>query len=182
MAKRKPLTFDNKGLSDDLKASTGQGVDALFSPTPVATPMVKKRKLLMSEGETPNHSETKPPKKTKTIKTKVRNSETKQATEQPRNRDAMKPRNHATTVSRYHDTIIEAVRKAVKELGKEAATHRFTIEEKKALSDIIYTYKNRSIKTSENEITRIAVNYILSDYRESGKGSILNRVLQVLNG
>ena len=82
-------------------------------------------------------------------------------TKQPRHRETKQPRNHETMVSRYHDTIIEAVRKAVKELGKEAATHRFTMEEKKALSDIIYAYKNRGIKTSENEIARIAVNYIL---------------------
>src|SRR6266487_3407421 len=30
-----------------------------------------------------------------------------------------------TTVSRYHDTIIERTRRAVKFLGKEAATYRF---------------------------------------------------------
>ena len=51
----------------------------------------------------------------------------------------MTPRYHDTTVPRYHATkqpkvygvAIEPVRKAVKEFGKEAATHRFTEAEKK---------------------------------------------------
>src|SRR4051812_43125171 len=52
-------------------------------------------------------------------------------------RDTMTPRHHDTTASRHHDTtipeqdtdIFEFVRKAVKQLGKEAATHRFTLAE-----------------------------------------------------
>jgi hypothetical protein len=68
------------------------------------------------------------------------------ASPQPR-RDTTTPRHHDTTVSRYHDTmtpqqdsaIFEVVRKAVKQLGKEAATHRFTLAEKNLLADIEYT-------------------------------------------
>ena len=104
------------------------------------------------------------------------------ATKPPSTRDTTTPRNRDTTVSRYHDTIIELVRKAVKELGKEAATHRFTLEEKKAIADIIYAYKNRGIRTSENEITRIAVNFLINDYRENGENSVLDRALKALNG
>ena len=84
-------------------------------------------------------------------------------------------------VSRYHDTMIEVIRKAVKELGKEAATYRFTLEEKRRLADLLYTYRNRGIRTSENEITRIAVNFILQDYKENGEESILARSLGALN-
>jgi hypothetical protein len=95
--------------------------------------------------------------------------------------DTMTPRNHDTTTPRYHDTIVELVRSAVKEFGKEAATHRFTIEEKKAIADIIYLYKRRAIKTSENEITRISVNFIINDHKENGPNSILAKVLKALN-
>jgi hypothetical protein len=102
-------------------------------------------------------------------------------TVKPRNHDTMTPRNHDTTVSRYHDTIIELVRKAVKELGKEAATHRFTEEEKKAIAEIIFTYKNHGIRTSENEITRIAVNFIIQDYKENGEESVLDKAIKALN-
>ena len=98
------------------------------------------------------------------------------------NRDTTTPRHRATTVPRYHGTITETVRKAVKEFGKEAATHRFTMEEKKAIADIIYSYKRQSIRTSENEITRIAVNFIINDYRENGGNSVLEKVLKALNG
>lgn len=99
----------------------------------------------------------------------------------PSKHGTTQPRHHDTTVSRYHDTIIEVVRKAVKEFGKEAATHRFTAAEKKALADLIYTYKSKGIRTSENEIARIAVNFIVHDHREDGENSILDRVLRALN-
>ena len=108
-------------------------------------------------------------------------------TEQERkvNPDTVIPRHHATmadtTTPRYHDTMVEAVRKAVKEFGKEAATHRFTTEEKKALADIIYSYKGQGIKTSENEIARIAINFLVTDYRENGKNSALHLVINALN-
>lgn len=92
-----------------------------------------------------------------------------------------KPSNRDTTTPRVHGVMVELVRKAVKEFGKEAATHRFTEAEKKEISDLLYTYKNRGIKTSENEITRIAVNFIFEDYRENGENSVLNKILKALN-
>lgn len=99
------------------------------------------------------------------------------ATMTPRYRDTKLD----TTIPRHHATIIEVVRKAVKEFGKEAATHRFTLEEKKAIADILYAYKGRGIKTSENEIARIAINYLISDYRENGENSVLHKVIEALN-
>lgn len=101
---------------------------------------------------------------------------------QPREHDTTVARDHDTVVSRYHDTLVELIRAAVKQFGKEAATHRFTSEEKKAIADIIYTYKLSGVRTSENEVTRIAVNFLLADYQENGANSILNRVLRALNG
>ena len=83
---------------------------------------------------------------------------------------------------RYHDTIIELVRRGVKDFGKEAATHRFTLDEKKAIADIIYTYKSRGVRTSENEIARIAVNFLVEDFKENGEASVLDKVLKALNG
>ena len=85
-----------------------------------------------------------------------------QAMKQPGNRGIVTPRNRDAVTPRYHDTIIELVRKAVKEFGKEAATHRFTMGDKKSIADIIYSYKSQGIMTSENEITRIAVNFIFN--------------------
>ena len=110
------------------------------------------------------------------------------------NRPTNPPGNRATTVPRNHDTAtdttvpdilpddaLELVRRAVRTLGKEAATYRFTQDEKRALSGIVYTYKERGIKTSENEITRIALNYLIDEYRRNSTSSILAQVLARLN-
>jgi hypothetical protein len=113
--------------------------------------------------------------------TKPKSVPAKEKRLKPSNRDTTIPRNHDTMVSRYHDTIIELVRRALKELGKEAATHRFTQEEKRSIADIIYTYKNQGVRTSENEIARIAVNFIVEDYKENGINSVLDKVLKALN-
>lgn len=87
------------------------------------------------------------------------------------------PRHPHTTVS---PTRIERVRKAVKQLGKEVATHRFTPEEKRALAEVVFAYARRGCKTSENELTRIAVNWLLLDYQEQGEQSVLAQVVRAL--
>ena len=53
-------------------------------------------------------------------------------------------------------------------------------EEKAQLSDIVYTYKRQGQKTYENEVNRIAINYLLLDYHEHGEQSVLARVLAAL--
>ncbi|MFN8495566.1 MAG: hypothetical protein U0350_48685 [Caldilineaceae bacterium] len=115
--------------------------------------------------------------------------------------DTMPPRYHATTPPqlpasppsnpnatespRYHATVtatqLETVRKAVRQLGKEAATHRFTGEEKQALAAVVYAYACRGCRTSENELTRIAINWLLLDYQAQGEQSVLAQVVQALN-
>ena len=93
----------------------------------------------------------------------------------------MQPTHHDTVASRYHDTTIETIRRAVKVAGKEAATYRFSIDEKQPLEDLVYTYNRRGLRTSGNEIIRIAINFIFHDHQESGKNSILEQVLIALN-
>lgn len=79
------------------------------------------------------------------------------------------------------DQGIEAIRKAVKRLGKEASFCRFTQEEKNALADIIYTYKRSGVRTSENEVVRIAINWLIENYHADGQKSVLAQVLDRLN-
>jgi hypothetical protein len=99
----------------------------------------------------------------------------------PRHHETMVPSNHDTTTPPEERDIFEAVRKSVKQIGKEAATHRFTLDEKNLLADIEYTYKRQGIRTSENEITRIAINYFTEDYRKNGEESLLAKILKRLN-
>src|SRR6266536_2213318 len=88
------------------------------------------------------------------------------------------PSNHDTTIPVSEEGMIEAVRKAVKQTGKEPATQRLTLEEKQALRSIEFTYGQQGIITSGNEILRIATNYILLDYQKNGENSILVKVLR----
>jgi len=92
---------------------------------------------------------------------------------------AATPPHHDTTLPDQH--VLEEIRRAVKRLGKEAATYRFTDAEKKSLSSIVFAYKGQGVRTSENEITRIAINYIVGEYQRHGRNSILARVLAMLN-
>jgi hypothetical protein len=75
---------------------------------------------------------------------------------------------------------VEAIRKTVKTLGREVSFVRLTPEEKGALAEVVYAYKRQGIKTTENEINRIAINALLADYHARGEASLLARVLAAL--
>ncbi|HUW22406.1 MAG TPA: hypothetical protein VMW41_07120 [Candidatus Bathyarchaeia archaeon] len=88
---------------------------------------------------------------------------------------------HASTQASYHDSIQERIRKIVKSVGKDVVYLRLTEEEKSRLGEVIYAYKKKKIKTSETEIARIALNYLLEEHNEKGKESMLAKVLELLN-
>jgi hypothetical protein len=113
--------------------------------------------------------------------TQKKTEQPKRDTSTPRYHDTMIPINQDTTIPLNEEDIIERVRRSVKRIGKEAATHRCTLEERQALDDIEYQYKRLGIRTSGNEITRIAVNYIVEDYQKNGENSVLAEVLKKLN-
>ena len=102
----------------------------------------------------------------------------------PRRHDARPPRNHDTSALRNRETVasdaVQRIRKATRQIGKEAATYRFTREEKEALADIVYSYGRLGLKTSENEVVRIGVNWLLGDHGALGEKSLLHRVLKAL--
>jgi hypothetical protein len=74
-------------------------------------------------------------------------------------------------------STLAEIRRALTQPGKVAATYRFTKEEKRALRELVYTYGGAGVHTSENEITRIAVNWLLEDHRRRGQDSVLAQVL-----
>jgi hypothetical protein len=75
---------------------------------------------------------------------------------------------------------VEAIRQVIKSPGREVSFVRLTPQEKADLGDIVYTYKRQGQKTSETEINRIAINYLLLDFHEHGEQSVLARVLAAL--
>jgi len=121
--------------------------------------------------------------------------------EQPSNRDTTTPRYQDSMISSNNasmqasnnasiqasmqssnqESIVEAIRKVVKDVGKGSATYRFTPEEKKALLELSFSYKMQGYKTTENELIRIALNFLLEDQRQNGRNSVLQRVLDALN-
>ena len=86
----------------------------------------------------------------------------------------------ASTLAGVEAETIDAIRKVVKTQGREVSFIRLTPEEKGQISDIVYTYKRQGQKTTENQINRIAINYLLHDYHEHGEQSVLARVLASL--
>ncbi len=106
---------------------------------------------------------------------------TKEPTGKPVRPSTITPRHHDTKQPSYESVTVEDIRRAVKQLGKEAATYRFTQEEKRALAEIVYNYKRQDVNTSGNEITKIGLNYVLEDHRKNGTKSILATVLDRLN-
>src|SRR2546423_4226747 len=88
---------------------------------------------------------------------------------------------HASTLARKFD-IIEMIRKIVKTPAKEEVLYvRVTKEEKNQLGDIEYMYGRQGIDTSANELGRIAVNFLITDYKANGENSILAKVLTALH-
>jgi hypothetical protein len=92
---------------------------------------------------------------------------------------------HASTILETKYDTVEAIRRTVKQVGKDSLFVRVTPEEKRAVLSAVYSfnelYSGGGRKTTENEISRIAVNLLLEDYRENGNNSILARVLASLN-
>ena len=103
------------------------------------------------------------------------------ARKQANNHASLQSSKHASLHASMDASIIETIRKAVKDVGKESGTFRFTPEEKKALLELAFTYKVQGFKTSENELTRIAINFILEDHKQNSQDSVLEKVLQALD-
>ena len=77
-------------------------------------------------------------------------------------------------------TLLKGVRQVVRRIGKEAGTYRFTQEEKDQLSETIYAQRRAGIKTCENEIVRIGLNWLMAEHRARGGKSVLARALEAL--
>ena len=90
----------------------------------------------------------------------------------------------ATVIPRHQATetpaMVRRLRGAVVRLGKEAATHRFTQEEKDDLARIIYEQGRNGLRTCENEIVRIALHWLLEDHRSRRERGVLSRTLRAL--
>lgn len=99
----------------------------------------------------------------------------------PRHHEIIPPRDHTTTRPVAQSTIVAEVHKAVKQIGRFEGTHRYTEAEKDGLDEVIRAFKKKRIRTSENEIARIGINFLLEDFRRNGRDSVLSQVLSSLH-
>ncbi len=80
---------------------------------------------------------------------------------------------------------IASIHKALRQTSSTAASYRFSTIEKQRLEVALFELKTRSmrtrdaqdIRTNENEVVRISLNYILDDYKAKGDESVLVRAL-----
>ncbi len=145
-------TFDTTSLVNELR---GQSV---FFPT--------KEDATKLDASTPT-----PPVESQPQQTTKRNLSNKQ--------ESLQASYHASTLA--PEELIEETRKILKLLGREVIYVRSTQEEKDQIGDIVYTLRRQGIKTSDNEICRIAINVVLAEYKTNGEQSVLAKVLKALH-
>lgn len=75
--------------------------------------------------------------------------------------------------------IFDYIRKVVKEDNKEVSPFRISANEKDFLFDVLYILKKKyKFKSDATKVTRIALTYLLSDFKANGKNSILVNTLE----
>ena len=82
----------------------------------------------------------------------------------------------SSSVTRMVDPI-DGLQQQLKTIGKEIYYIRITPEEKAEIEDALHALKRRGLRTSANELGRIALNQLLADYEAHGEESVLVRVL-----
>jgi hypothetical protein len=75
---------------------------------------------------------------------------------------------------------VEAIRKVVRSPGREVSFLRITPDEKARLAEIVYAFRRAGKRTSENEVNRIALNFLIEDYHDRGSDSLLAKVIDAL--
>jgi hypothetical protein len=168
----------------------GKGADLFFGDYAPEPPAADQRAPDLSERDEPTpgnavvHDESPAANGAEPIDSPATGPETRRSSIEPHPMPAgARSRDHASKQAsnkRSEAESVEAIRKTVKTLGREVSFVRLTLEEKAALSEIVYAYKRQGIKTTENEINRIAINALLIDFHANGDTSMLARVLAAL--
>jgi hypothetical protein len=156
-----------------------EGASLFFTKQPNSTTLRTIPEIEKTETVSPIPENKPQLKKDQTVKTD--NHETMHARMHAFKRDNM----ITNTGNDLKNDPIEAIRKSVKQLGKEEFYLRLTPAEKSEVAKVVYTFNELSVgegrKISANDIGRIALHHLLIDYHENGEKSILVRVLAALN-
>jgi hypothetical protein len=101
------------------------------------------------------------------------------------NRGGVQPGTHERIHSNQQNDYIETIRISVKKVGREELYVRIPPEGKNELRSVVNRfnelYRGKGGKTSENEISRIALEFLLGDYKTNGENSILFIIQEALH-
>ena len=158
MTKRQKLDFNSDELTQHLKTSKGQGMNAFFSPpSPTSSEQAKSEKEVekgQASKRARTHKRTRPKKSTP--------ASTPTRTDAP-----------------VHARTIEQLKRAI--LNKKhlsSFTFRFKAEELEALDNVTEAMnENIAQKISKNDVVRLSLKWLLEDYEQNKQASVLARVL-----
>lgn len=167
-------TLDTTGITNEL-----QGASAFFSPAPVKR-TARKRWLKKPASPQATKTEGFSQKKEAPVAPATK-QESGKSEEQASTTDSRQAIERARYQASNHSGAVETIRRSVKDPGGKTTFVRLTPEEKNRLVDLVYTYKRQGIKTSENELVRIAIGCLLEDYQANGQESMLAHVIEALN-
>ena len=80
----------------------------------------------------------------------------------------------------HPDDMVATIAKSMHEVGKEGCTYRLTQREKTALIEIIYHFRMRNCRLSENEIARIAINFLIEDFKAKKNDCLIRRIIDIM--
>lgn len=90
---------------------------------------------------------------------------------------ASRPRSAPVPTPTPSSDPLAEMQQTLKTIGKEIYYVRVTPDEKARIEDVLHALKRRGLRTSANELGRIALNQLLADYEDHGEESVLVRVL-----
>lgn len=170
MTKRQKLDFNSEELTQNLKTSTGQGMNAFFTPSspppPQTLPKKQKQRKKDKAGRASKHARTQPASRQKT----------KPASTQTSKDTSTQIRTDASVHARVLDELRRVI---VNKKHLSSFTFRFKSEELEALDQVSEEISHQATgqRISKNDIVRLSLNWLLQDYEKNKQTSVLARVL-----
>jgi len=93
-----------------------------------------------------------------------------------RNHDKIKSRNHEIVKPINQEINISEILNAIQDVGKYASTCRFTIKEKRFLTEIVYLHSLNNFHITVNDLIRIGLNILLINYQKNKRDSLIFKI------
>lgn len=162
--------YDTSKIENDLKRSPYFSPPEGNADTATSTPSPEKETQTLPQKPSPSSERT----------SLAAEGRAKEPEESLSELPSSSPERDGAALASLHASMLASIRGVVRKIGKESVYVRVTPEEKVRLSDIVYTLKREGVRTTENEVSRIALNYLIEDYKLNGERSMLAQVIEAL--